>query len=182
MKVAPPLGDSGPLRFLVDEHLGRLARHLRLAGFDADAPHLSDVDEAPTSSDAGDQRLLDQAKESHRVLLTRDRALVDRAKRAGVQVHFVQALGQDEQFREVLISFDALDAAASGAGFLTRCLDCNSIVHRMPRDSAMGRVPADILATQDEFFCCQRCERVYWKGSHYARMREWLDKVTRAKD
>jgi uncharacterized protein with PIN domain len=173
MKVVPPQSSSGPLRFLVDEHLGRLGRHLRLPGFDTESPG----SELP-GGDEGDQALVDLAKDSHRVILTRDHGLVERARQAGVPVYEVKSQHPDEQFREVIAAFELRKLAASEVGFLTRCLDCNSQVHRMPRESAEGRVPADIYASQDEFFCCQRCERLYWKGSHYDRMLEWLKRNT----
>jgi uncharacterized protein with PIN domain len=173
MKVVPPQGSSGPLRFLVDEHLGRLGRHLRLPGFDTESAP-SDL----PGGDLGDQKLVDHAKDSHRVLLTRDHGLVARAQKAGVSVHLVQATHPDEQFREVIAAFGVRELAATAVGFLTRCLECNATVHRMPPESAQGRVPADIYESQDEFFCCQRCERVYWKGSHYGRMVEWLKRHT----
>ena len=178
MKVVPALGSEGPLRFLVDEHLGRLGRHLRLAGFDVlDPPH-DDGATGRLKSDEGDQRLLDIAKETHRVLLTKDQALVARAIKQNVSVDWVQATDLDSQFREVLIAHDALQVAASGVGFLSRCLDCNSKVHRVPLELARERVPAGIAESQSEFFSCQRCERMFWKGSHYERMRQWLEKVT----
>ena len=173
MKVVPPQGSSGPLRFLVDEHLGRLGRHLRLPGFDTESAP-SDL----PGGDLGDQALVDLAKDSHRVILTRDHGLVERSRRAGVPAHEVKSSHPDEQFREVIAAFEVRKLAASGVGFLTRCLDCNSTVHRMPRESAQGRVPTDIYESQDEFFCCQRCERLYWKGSHYDRMLEWLRRNT----
>jgi uncharacterized protein with PIN domain len=185
MKVVPALGNAGPLRFLVDEHLGRLGRHLRLAGFDTlDSPHFPSSPVAQlaseVSSDEGDQKLLDIAKETHRVLLTKDQALVARALKQLVSVHSVQAVDLDSQFREVLQAHHALEVAASGVGFLSRCLDCNSKVHRVPRELARERVPADIAESQTEFFSCQRCERMFWKGSHYERMRQWLEKVTKS--
>ena len=131
-----------------------------------------------TSSDGGDQKLLDETKDTHRILLTRDGLLFERANKEKLQAYAVRAIHPESQFREVLEAFGAVNVAASGAGFLTRCLDCNSPVIRIPKEHAQGRVPQEIWECQSEFFSCRRCERLYWKGSHYARMREWLEKVT----
>jgi len=155
----------GPLRFLADAHLGRLARHLRMVGLDT----------VLVGDDRPDSALLDQSRDEFRVLLTRDRGILSRDPR--VRVLQIQATRPDDQFREVLEKTGALEAARGGLGFFSLCLDCNSRLLRLPAEEASSRVPVDILEGHDAFWACPRCERVYWEGGHTRQMREWLERV-----
>ena len=160
-----PLDRIGPLRFLADAHLGRLARHLRMVGFDT----------VLVGDDRPDSDLVDQSRDEFRILLTRDRGIVSQDPR--VKVLQVESQGADEQFREVLEKTGAIEAARNGLGFFSLCLDCNSRMLPMGKDDAADRVPESVWSSHDQFWLCPRCERVYWEGSHTRRMREWLEKV-----
>src|SRR4051812_16784614 len=99
--------------FVLDVHLGKLARHLRMLGLDA-----------LWQDDFTDPQLMEISEREGRVLLTRDRDLHDRT--AVERRHYVQATEPGEQLLEVLTRFALLDYAREGRGFLTRCLQCNS--------------------------------------------------------
>jgi uncharacterized protein with PIN domain len=92
----------------------------------------------------------------------------------GFAAHFVEAIDPAEQLREVITAFQLLETARGLTGFLTRCLDCNAAILPIQKRIAAERVPAEILALHEAFFLCPRCERVYWRGSHFDRMREWV--------
>lgn len=144
------------LRFVADVHLGRLARYLRLAGFDC-----------LYSRDADDATLAELAAQG-RILLTRDLGLLKR--NAVTHGHWVRATAPRQQLAEVLARFDLYDRVRP----FSLCLRCNVPLEPLAREDARGRVPAGVWRTQDRFACCPRCHRVYWRGSHYDRMRAML--------
>lgn len=151
---------QGPLRFVADAHLGGLARLLRMAGFDT----LYDNN----YHDAEVERI---ACEEERVLLTRDRALLmRRTVELGCYLH---ATDPEEQLRELFVR---LGLASSALPF-TRCLHCNLPLRAVTKAEVLERLPPRVAEVQDEFTACDGCRRVFWKGSHYARMRVLLDSV-----
>lgn len=147
-----------PARFVLDVHLARLARLLRLAGFDADFAEGRD-----------DPEIVEIAARSGRVVLTRDVGLLKRAAvRHGA---FVRATEPLAQFVEVGRRFDL---GARAAPF-TRCLVCNGSLRPVGRDDAAPLVPEGVARRHDEFLGCAACGRVFWKGSHHARLAELLE-------
>lgn len=142
-----------PARFVADAHLGGLARMLRMAGFDTLYDNGFD--------DATVERL---GREQQRTILTRDRELLKcRAVEHGCYVH---ALEPPEQFREIAAR---LGLAALSRPF-TLCLHCNAPLRHVKRESVIDRIPPSVREVQREFSTCDRCGRVYWKGSHWKRM------------
>lgn len=141
------------LRFVVDGHLGRLARHLRMLGFDT-------VWEA-TAEDAA---LAALAAAEHRVLLTRDRGLLKR--RAVTHGCCVRASAPGEQLREVVRRLDLARAISP----FTRCIRCNGRLEPAAAAEVRDRLPPRVRERQAEFRRCAGCGRVYWPGTHHARM------------
>ncbi len=152
-------------RFVLDVHLEKLARHLRMVGVDAVLPEDAESTE--------DSKLLAIAQEEGRVLLTRDRALHDRGP-AELR-YYVQGTDPREQLREVAERFALWDFIRSHKGFLTRCLQCNTMILPVKATLLADRVPTHVREEHSEFFLCPRCERVYWNGSHVERMKKWID-------
>ncbi len=153
--VAPP--GAGEPRFLADAMLGRLARWLRILGFDT-----------AYRDDWTDAELARRAFEEERVLLTRDRRLPDEWRVPRVLV--ISAERAAEQLREVAAAFPRV----TGARAFTRCSRCNARLEPATRESVAGAVPARVLREQTAFQRCPGCGRVYWEGSHVARMRRKL--------
>lgn len=151
---------EGRPRFVADAHLGGLARLLRMAGFD-------------TLYDNGyhDEEIERIAREEGRVLLTRDRELL---KRRTVELGcYLHAIDPAEQLRELLAR---LQLAGELRPF-TLCLHCNLPLRPVAKETVLEQLPPRVSATQDEFTTCDACRRVYWKGSHHARMCAMLDSV-----
>ena len=151
---------AGRLRFVADAHLGGLARLLRMAGFD-------------TLYDNGyhDAEIERIAREEGRVLLTRDRELL---KRRSVELGcYLHALDPPEQLREL---FARLHLAGEVRAF-SLCLHCNLPLRPVSKEAVLERLPPRVRETHREFTTCDACRRVYWKGSHYARMRGLLEGV-----
>ncbi len=133
--------------------LGRLARWLRLAGFD-------------TAYDPGldDASLAGLARGELRWLLTRDRAL---AARAGPRVLLVRAAAVAEQAGEVL---DRLGVRLDERYYFTRCSRCNGELREVAREAVADLVPPYVAVHAPRFSRCSRCNHVYWPGTHHARI------------
>ena len=147
----------GPARFVLDVHLGRLAAYLRLMGFDS-----------LYRNDYTDEELARLTGEQERILLTRDRGLLKRA--AVTRGCYVRATAPRQQLADTLARFDLFDSAAP----FTRCLACNGPLKPAEKDAVRDLLPPRIRETYEEFHRCTDCGRVYWKGSHYRRMRQML--------
>jgi uncharacterized protein with PIN domain len=147
-------------RFIVDAHLGGLAKYLRAAGFDA-----------LYRSDYKDRDVAAIAAAENRIVLSRDRALL--MQKDITHGCFVRAQQPLEQLEEVLARLDLFGAAAP----FTRCLVCNAPLHLLPYAEAVNRVPDRSARCHDEFFTCDVCNRVYWAGSHTRRLGAVLAKV-----
>lgn len=143
---------SAPPRFFCDDHLRRLARWLRAAGYDAGYERA-----------IGHATMLARCREEGRVLLTLDRAL---AERAGAVACLLPSHDPEEQLR-FLAGRYGLDLLARA---FTRCPVCNEpLVEAAPGEVD---VPARVRETCDRFRRCARCGRAYWEGDHVRHMRE----------
>ncbi|MBT2387159.1 Mut7-C ubiquitin/RNAse domain-containing protein [Streptomyces sp. ISL-11] len=151
--VARPQAVPGaPLRFLLDVHLGTLARRLRLLGVDA----------AYESADIGDRALAARSAAERRVLLSRDRGLLRRRELwAGAYVYSDRP---EEQVRDVLGRF------APPLAPWSRCTGCNGVLREADKDSVADRLEGGTRSTYEVFAQCTACERVYWRGAHHARL------------
>lgn len=149
---------AGAPRFAADAMLGRLARWLRLLGFDT-----------RWQADVSDEALVREALSEDRILLTRDRRLPEEWTVVATVVL------ESEDLREQLAELGARLALASHARPFTRCNRCNEPLAAASREEVAGRVPPPVAAKHTEFVRCPRCDRVYWAGSHVARMRAVLD-------
>lgn len=137
------------MQFAVDNMLGKLARWLRILGYDAFYDSSLSV-----------KQLVERANQADRVLLTRRRVFPD-----GVfptTMFNVCSENFPDQLRCVIHAFD-LDAESK---LFSRCLQCNLEVHQVNKQSVQGRVPEQSLKGFDEFFECPGCHSVYWGGSH----------------
>lgn len=143
---------EAPLRFLLDVHLGTLARRLRLLGVDA----------AYENEDIGDPALATRSAAERRVLLSRDRGLLRRREIfAGA---YVYSDNPDDQLRDILSRF------APALAPWTRCTACNGPLHEADKDSVGDRLEHGTQRSYDVFAQCTDCERVYWRGAHHARL------------
>ena len=155
-----PREKEEPDLFLADAHLGGLARFLRMLGYDTlFHDRLQD----------GEIRRL--AGEERRIVLTRDRELLKCREIA--RGCYVRALKPEAQLCEIAGRYDL----ASAARPFTLCLHCNLALQPIDRSSLPGRVPEKILQLHASFVRCAGCDRVYWPGSHYDRMRAALGRA-----
>ena len=146
-------------RFVLDTHLGKLAKYLRMLGFDT----LYD-------NQCNDAQLAELASSGERrILLTRDIGLLK--YKQVTHGYFVRETSPRLQIREVLDRFD-LKALIKP---FSRCVNCNGELDALDKIEVRGQVPAGIFERFDEFVRCRDCRQVYWKGSHYDRMMRFID-------
>lgn len=150
-----------PPRFVADVMLGRLARWLRALGYDT--LYDSTWDDAP---------LADLARLEQRILLTRD---VELTRRRGVQSVLIQ---DDKVLRQLTQVVRELQLDASGA--FTRCIECNAELLKADIQAVAEKLPPYVLATQTRFKQCPRCEKIYWRGTHWDHMQRVLREMENA--
>lgn len=147
-------------RFLLDNHLGKLATYLRLLGFDV-----------LYKNDYQDETLVQESLREKRILLTRDRGLLMR--RAIQYGYCIRTLDPKQQIVEVLRRFDLFGKILP----FQRCLRCNSPLQTIEKEAIIHRLEPMTRLYFNEFRICQNCDRIYWKGSHYQRMEGFLEKI-----
>ncbi len=143
--------------FILDVHLGRLAKYLRLCGFDT-----------LFSAFFEDREIIETARRENRIILTRDRLLL---KAAGdTQGYLVKSQYHDEQLREVFDSFRLKNHVV----LFSRCISCNTILEEVRKEEIADRLLADTRRYFSNFKRCPQCDRIYWEGSHYDNMKKSL--------
>ncbi|WP_219415909.1 Mut7-C ubiquitin/RNAse domain-containing protein [Pseudonocardia nigra] len=156
--VPRPQHVPGATGFLLDVHLGTLARRLRLLGVDT-----------VYRNDAEDDALVRQSADERRVLLTRDRGLLmRRALWAGAHV-------RDSDPADQLA--DVLDRFAPPLAPWTRCSACNGELAEVPKDEVAGELEPGTRRRYDRFARCRSCGRVYWRGAHSRRLDAIVDRA-----
>ncbi|MHC1719277.1 MAG: Mut7-C RNAse domain-containing protein [Clostridiaceae bacterium] len=147
-------------RFILDVHLGKLASYLRMVGFDT-----------LYSNDASDDKLADISAAEDRILLSFDRVLL---KRSSVAYGYcVRSRDPAMQLIEVLKHFDLFGCIHP----FERCMRCNGILRPIPKEDILNRLPKKVRDSLNEFQLCSGCGRIYWKGTHYRRMNDFLNKI-----
>ena len=148
------------IRFVLDGHLGRLAAYLRMLGFDTWYERFAD-----------DPQLASVASSENRVLLTRDVGLL---KRREVQAGYcVRSQKPHEQLREVARRF-ALQPHFTP---FQRCMECNAPLDPVSKAEISHLLPPHTRETKSEFSQCRHCRKIYWRGSHHARMLGWIEEL-----
>lgn len=145
------------IRFIADAHLGKLARHLRLLGFDT-----------LFGNDPGDAELVRMSSQDGRILLTRDRRLLMRR-----EVTHGCYVRDSDPFKQLVQVLKRCDLYGDLQPF-TRCMECNGRLQAVKKSVVEGRLPDRTRRCFDEFWECDGCGRIYWKGSHYERLTQWV--------
>mgnify|MGYP006283627639 CR=1 FL=1 len=143
------------MKLLCDQMLGSLAKWLRIYGFDTYFAERT-VD---------DSELINIAKKEGRVLITRDKELVYNAKRENVKVIKIETTDLEEQKEQIITIIKP-----KSLNYLSRCLLCNSLLEEISKNEVKNKVPEKIFENNEEFLYCKKCNKIYWKGTHYENM------------
>jgi uncharacterized protein with PIN domain len=152
---------TGEPRFLLDNHLGRLAAYLRMLGMDTLYPNPCD-----------DEELAALSEEEDRVLLSRDRRLLMRkVVRYG---YCPRSLESRDQIFEVAARYHLAQRIRP----FQRCLRCNTLLNPVAKEAVDSQLEPLTRRYYDEFHRCPHCGQVYWKGSHYEHMLELVERLS----
>jgi uncharacterized protein with PIN domain len=143
--------------------LGTLAKWLRIYG----------IDTYYACGDIIDSDLLKISKKEGRILITRDRQLIIDARRENIEYIEIDKTDIDKQIKTVLdkVGFDK-------NMILSRCLLCNSKVEEIEKVSIKEKVHERIYKNNEKFWLCKKCNKIYWKGTHYEKMFEKIDNLS----
>ena len=151
---------EGEIRFVLDTHLGKLAAHLRMLGFDS-----------LYRNDCEDEELAYIASSQQRTLLSRDRGLLKRS--IVTHGYLVRETQPDQQLIEVVSRYNLSRLIAP----FRRCLHCNALLQPVAKELINDRLLPDTRQRYHQFHLCPECDRVYWKGSHYQRMTSLIERM-----
>lgn len=145
-----------PLRnpkFILDVHLGSLARYMRMCGFDV-----------LYRNDFNDNEIIKIAVVEKRTILTRDLGIL---KNKNVERgYWIRNTKTINQLEEVIERFHLKDEIKE----FSRCIECNNELCKVSKDSIIDKLPPRVKNFYDEFYFCVNCKKIYWKGSHYDKM------------
>jgi len=150
-------------KFIVDLNVGRLAKWLRVLGYDA-----------LFVPDADDDQLIRIAAEEDRTILTKDSFIMQRRVVTSGQVKalLITSDYRQTQLRQVIQALGLKDDHQ-----FSRCIECNVPLRDVAKEDVKDLVPPFVYSTQEEFMKCPRCGKVYWKGTHWTNMRQELAQV-----
>ncbi|NOY97103.1 MAG: Mut7-C ubiquitin/RNAse domain-containing protein [Chlorobi bacterium] len=152
-----------PLRhtkFILDAHLGKLAKYLRMIGFDT-----------LYKNDYTDSTIREIGRTEHRIILTRDKGLLNSKK--VTHGYYVRAIHPEEQLSEIIEKLDLY----SRIDPLSRCLICNGKLKKVNKEDILEQVKPDTAQFFNSFYQCPSCNKIFWEGSHYDRMSRFIKRI-----
>lgn len=145
-------------KFVADDMVGKLAKWLRILGYDT--LYFQRID---------DRRLLDISIEQNRTLLTRDTALAARKLARNCIL-----LTADDYMKQLVHVMKKLDLTINRQKVLTRCLICNTPLDPITKKDVEFSVPEYVFKTEQTFTRCSECDRIYWGATHAIHVEETL--------
>ena len=145
------------MKFIVTNELGRLARWLRILGYDTAYDNANDT-----------SKLVITSLRERRVILTRDRRM---SRFTGIRMFRIKDDGVEEQLRHVI---RGLELRPSEKQLFQRCVDCNEILIDVAKDAVRELVPAYVFEVNDAFKQCPVCTKIFWKGTHWRLAKNFL--------
>jgi uncharacterized protein with PIN domain len=152
------------LRFIIDQNVGKLAKWLRMLGYDS-----------LFFTGEDDSQMVRQALAENRILLTRDTGIMKRrvATTGRLKAILMQSEEPEKQMRQLVVAIDL----NSQAHPFTICLECNRpLIDRKPEE-VKDRVPPYVYKTQTQYMECPECRRIYWRGTHWKAMLNKLHRI-----
>ncbi len=154
-------GGRRAMKFMVDRMLGKLAKGLRMLGYDTLYYQGEDI-----------HRLIHLARQEDRIILTRNTKLV--LRRPQDRIITITEDNPSRQLKEVV---QKGHLPLDEENLFTRCLLCNERIDEIPRGEAEGKVPDFIFSQQRDFYRCPKCGRIYWQGTHHQNMEKRVEKL-----
>jgi uncharacterized protein with PIN domain len=148
------------MKFLVTRELGRLAKWLRILGFDT-----------VYFKEENRSSLIIVALREDRIIITRNKKIYSakNIRSLWIKSNFVK-----EQISEVMRE---LKLPLDEDNMFSRCTICNELISQIPKERVKDRVPEYVFKTQANFFTCPNCQRIYWQGTHWGNVQRCLKEI-----
>ncbi|MDE1763948.1 MAG: Mut7-C RNAse domain-containing protein [Thaumarchaeota archaeon] len=150
--------------FFVDAMLGNLARRLRVLGYDS-----------KYESSIEDSDLIKMADKQRRIIITKDENLSKNAEKLGITTVLIRGNDEVEQIVQVATKINILNFAIDSNS--SKCVDCNGKIESIDKIRIMDKVPLGIYERQEKFWICRDCKKLYWEGTHFEKLQEFVQKL-----
>lgn len=150
--------------FVVDAMLGNLAKRLRVLGYDS--KYFSSIE---------DDKLILVAKNEKRIILTKDEQLTKNAEKQNISFVLIRGSDDLEQIVQINAKFK-LDRFIVDTDN-SRCIVCNGNLQPIEKFRIIGKVPEGVLEREKKFWMCDSCKKIYWEGTHFAKLQEFAAKL-----
>ena len=144
--------------------LGNLAKKLRVLGYDS--KYFSTIE---------DDKLIAIAKNEKRIILTKDEQLTKNAEKQSIVSVLIRGNDELEQIAQINTKIK-LDRFVMNTGN-SHCIVCNGSLQLIEKYRIIGKVPEGILEREEKFWMCDSCEKIYWEGTHFAKLQEFVNKL-----
>lgn len=150
--------------FVVDAMLGNLAKKLRILGYDS--KYFSSI---------ADDKLIAIAKNEKRIILTKDAQLAQIAEKQNIDTVLIRGNDEIEQISQInaKIKFDKFVMDSNNS----RCIVCNGNLQLIEKHRIIGKVPEGVLGREEKFWICDSCKKIYWEGTHFEKLQEFVNKL-----
>lgn len=152
--------------FAVDAMLGNLAKKLRILGYDS-----------KYSSSIEDYQLIRLAKDENRVIVTKDQNLVKTAEKESITAVLIRGDDEINQIIQLITKVKLSDFTMDTNS--SRCVNCNGKLLSIEKTKILNKVPTGIYQRQDKFWKCSDCQKIYWEGSHFVKLQEFVSKLNK---
>lgn len=150
--------------FAVDAMLGNLAKKLRILGYNA-----------KYSSSIEDDELIELARKENRIILTKDELLTKNAEKSGIMSVLIRGNDEIEQIIQIRTAI-GLSNFVMDTNF-SRCVSCNGKLQLINKSSIANKVPKGVFEKQNQFWICDTCKKIYWEGTHFEKLQEFVTKL-----
>ena len=154
------------MKFLADSMLGKLAKELRMLGYDTIYYRGKDA-----------HQMIQWARKEGRVILTRSRKLIPMRPEDRII-----GVMEDAPLLQLMELIQKGCVSLTAEIYFSRCLVCNALIVQIPRGEAEGKVPDFIWYQQKTFYKCPQCKKIYWQGTHQENMQKRIERLFRGKD
>ena len=146
------------MKFIADIMVGKLARYMRMAGYDV-----------MYINNASDDQIIKIARETDRIILTRDSLMLARRefKKGIIKYLYIKEDKLENQLDQI-----KLDIKVSLKPNLVRCIECNRKLVKVKKEDIKNKVPPYVYRTQQNFLYCKNCDKYYWRGTHYQNIKK----------
>ena len=144
--------------------LGNLAKKLRILGYDS--KYFSSIE---------DDKLITVAKNEKRIILTKDEQLTKIAEKQSIVSVLIRGNDELEQIAQINAKIK-LDRFVMDTNH-SRCIGCNGSLQSIEKYRIIGKVPEGILEREERFWMCDSCKKIYWEGTHFAKLQEFVNKL-----